>query len=378
MRQIAELIAQRRAGERSKPILIVHIGGGKTGSSAIQTFLGRNRVQLAAQGIIVPDEQLGSGRGYGNQVFFFADLAQRADGAEILKAKLRDLVAERHVGRGTRHRPGEPSPVAIVLSAENLSNVGDQHHLFEGLSAEFDIAVLLYVRSQVSYYQAAWQQWHCKRGIERRQWLAQSAHLGDWLGAAERWSQIEPSAFEVKVFERSLLVGGDIVADFCATLRIDQTSLLPNDEPVNEALGVHVSRLFEDVHHLFEDTHDNRIRDFLRALDIRSARPRAGETLFTDEELCLIREHHRERNKALKDRFLPDRGDAELFSDFEAALQYVDDAEITRRNQAVLFELLLKVSLLTEEDPSGISTKSRGRGTRIPAIDRVRRWAFRS
>ena len=50
----------------------IHIGAGKTGSSAIQLFLKENASTLAEDGILVPAENLErGGRNVGSHVWFF-------------------------------------------------------------------------------------------------------------------------------------------------------------------------------------------------------------------------------------------------------------------------------------------------------------------
>jgi len=55
--------------------LIIHIGAGKCGSSAIQAYLGANAAALRAQGVLIPGLDLTTNaRVYGQQINFFVNL----------------------------------------------------------------------------------------------------------------------------------------------------------------------------------------------------------------------------------------------------------------------------------------------------------------
>ena len=109
-----DLMADRRG---KKPVLVLHIGAGKTGSSSIQTFLGANRKRLASMGILVPNGRMEFSHGMGQQVFFLQGLVGQPNAGQTLKAKVASAIA----------RFGATSLKAVIISAENLSNLHDLH-----------------------------------------------------------------------------------------------------------------------------------------------------------------------------------------------------------------------------------------------------------
>ena len=51
-------VASNQLSRENRPKLFLHIGTGKTGSSAIQQVLAANRTQLERRGVLIPDNEL--------------------------------------------------------------------------------------------------------------------------------------------------------------------------------------------------------------------------------------------------------------------------------------------------------------------------------
>src|SRR6185295_15303534 len=100
--------------------LILHIGGGKCGSSAIQGFLQDNDAQLQSAGVLVPGPQLDLADGErGQQAWFFEKLVAREDGGQIVFDRLKAL------GDHMNHRALH----TLLISAENLMNPSNYQEL---------------------------------------------------------------------------------------------------------------------------------------------------------------------------------------------------------------------------------------------------------
>src|SRR4051812_15718860 len=95
-----------------KPRLILHIGVGKTGTSAIQDALAASALYFNELGIVIPDEMMGfTGVIRGRQLSCFDQYSKDFTKAVEAIAQLRELPMP----------AGEPVKT-VVVSAENLIN----------------------------------------------------------------------------------------------------------------------------------------------------------------------------------------------------------------------------------------------------------------
>ncbi len=355
-------------GAGRKPVMILHIGAGKTGSSSVQGFLSDNRAQLAKLGILIPNPRMDFASGRAQQVFFMQGLGEDKDPAGTLKKKIDAAIADFGADRFR----------GIVISAENLSNEHELHKAFEGLRADYELCIVLYIRRQEDFYQSAWQQWYAKTGKPHGPWVRRVAKgFGDWSGTIDRWSSLNPDHFAVRIYDRAELHGGDVVVDFCTLLGLPKEDLVFDEKQANESFGVHVSSLYSDISTLFENAHDRRIEKLFYDNDLKAAAKRKNETLFTAEELAFIRDKHAEGNRRVKERFFPDRAGDSPFAPLDhSKLKLVSQDEINRRNIALLAELLIKHILHSrgEKPPVGAAVtaaRAAGQVTQAQAAEQL-------
>ena len=165
-----------------KITLYLHVGAGKTASSAIQKFLHVNATTLEASGIYVPDNSVnGQLRGRGQHVMYCGSLLQnRATAGERLKEDLARIVAKK------------PDCKSIVLSAENLSNPSGFPTIFEEISEIYDIRIIFYIRRQDDYLISAWQQWYCKIYSDFNSWAKADWFRANWELVCRDWEKVVP------------------------------------------------------------------------------------------------------------------------------------------------------------------------------------------
>lgn len=330
----------------AKPVIVLHIGCGKSGTSSVQSFLGKNRDRFAERGILIPNGKMVFGKGNGQQVFYFESIKPLADAGEVLTQRVEQAAA----------RFGVDRLKAIIISAENLSNPHHLHETFSKLHESYDIWVVFYIRRQEDFYLSAWQQWFAKTGKPHSEWITKvPAGFGDWAAAIDRWDAISPERFIVRVYDKSRLEGGDVVRDFCAVLGLDTDNFELEAKAQNESFGVHVSSLYTDIASVFENVHDRRVETLLYDFGIRSAGKGRNETIFSAEELAYIRDSHADGNRRIKERFFPDIAGNSPFAALDhSTLVTLSQAEIDRRNLALLSELTFKFILKAREGKPAI------------------------
>ena len=326
----------------SRPSLILHIGGAKAGSTAIQDFLFSNREKFEELGVVIPDVEMRLADGRANLVWYSQNLIRDPNAKSKFSSALKDLCDDFFGKRGRR-------PRAVILSAENLSNPNGLEQIFTDL--DFRVSIILYVRRQEDAYQSAWQQWFSKVEADLSSWLSRTdGFFCDWDTTISRWSKISPDDFVVRIFDRSELVKGDVVDDFCKVLGVDASGFRRADGPVNPSFGVHVSKLYGDMRGVFESPHDLRVETELHKYGVEAAKGRKGEWVFDENQLQLIRSRHSEGNARVKKRFFPGMKRRDLFPPVNPN-EYVNISaeEMNARNIGVLGELLFKQKFAMSE-----------------------------
>lgn len=320
----------------TRPLLVLHIGGAKAGSTSIQEFLAVNRQVLAGHGIVVPNTELRFDAGSADQIWYFEKLNQQEDPARTLAEDL-DVLCETYAAEMHRR------PKQIILSAENLSN-HQPANLFSKAAEKYRLQVVLYIRRQEDAYQAAWLQWFVKTGVQIDDWLRETnGYFCDWNSVISRWEALDPEVLSIRIFERELMFGGDVVDDFCALLFPSDISILPSKKDMNVSFGVHVAHLFASLPGAFSDIHDIAFDNVLYRYGIDSAKKRPNEWIFNRSQLDLIRNRHAAGNARIKETYFGNMKRPELFSPVPAdAITGIPLEEINRRNIAVLAELLFK------------------------------------
>ena len=179
--------------------LVFHIGHRKTGSTALQSAFAASRARLAARGVLYP-EPPHSVNHRALKAFFREGGAADATAA----ARWEAIVAEVRAA----------APQTVVLSAEGFFRPMTGPEMAR-LVAELGriagtVEIVAYVRSPASYFLSSTQQ-HLKRAAEIR--IPSPTRCRD---ALEPYLLGGPGRVIVRAFERDRLVGGDILADFCA------------------------------------------------------------------------------------------------------------------------------------------------------------------
>jgi hypothetical protein len=220
----------------SAPQLVVHIGRGKTGSSAIQAFFDRNRPTLAHERRILYPNLRGGAFDAGICPNHSRQVTEQPLGEAVERIVDAVRFAEQSGCRQVVLSSESPQPSYMDTVAAVRARTG------------VDVRVIGYVRRQDHLIESAWKQWGLRstmRDIEayvdhaiavvqegRRSLLGHDAVLDGWaklFGAA---------AVTARPYEKGQLRGQDVVTDFLALLGVeDREGLVPPETALKANQG---------------------------------------------------------------------------------------------------------------------------------------------
>ncbi len=204
-------------------ILYLHIGLHKTGTSAIQRFLGYNRAVLGKMGVIVPGER--------REENLHHDIALQASvktNAETSRKKFRSTI-ESIASLGER----------IVLSSEVFSDKKFIHvEVLEELTSYFStIRVIVYLRRHDTMIESAYNQ------IVKHDPISIPFYRGVWYNLiytqklAPFVQMFGKDSIVVRPYEKNQFIGSTIIADFmsCIDVAPSESFVIPGGR-VNTSL----------------------------------------------------------------------------------------------------------------------------------------------
>lgn len=317
--------------------LIVHIGANKTGSSAIQRFLSMNSLALREEGIIVPSNDFKVANNIqGYHVFGFQELLKSPlEGRKQLEEAIKAIDV------------ACPEATTILLSAENLTANPAAPSLFGGLVERYDTEVVIYIRRQDEYILSSWQQWYSKIWTDFWAWaISVAGTLGNWRAYLENWETVIPrDKITVRVFERSKLEGGDVVADFYSVLGASKplSTLGYPEGTVNPSFSDAVMDLVKGNELIFQTVHDNDFYNFVVSMTGDKYTKTARQSSISFLQRQSIIERYRQQNDWVKKNYLY-HADGELFSPpKEGDYDYVSSGNFEQQKLEFLTTMLYQM-----------------------------------
>lgn len=282
--------------------LILHIGGAKCGSTAIQSVLRENHTWLAREkGILVPGTNLEPDQNVtGEQIFFFERmLADKENGLDAVQRRIRRL----------RQHMQDHGLTTLIISGENLINPGGFERFFVEAQELFDLDIVLYIRRQDQYFVSAWQQWHLKTFPSLQDYVDErKGHDANWRKFIAPWeTTLDKARITLRRFQRDLLFEQDIVADFFRTASLgDLPESIVNNER-NRSFDEHLGDMAARIRDVFEGPHDNDFyTEMVRAVGPRVFKSSSGSFLFSLEERQALMDAYAEDNDILKAKYFPE------------------------------------------------------------------------
>lgn len=304
-RRRANALAAREPQSRPRRLLL-HIGGPKCGSSAIQAALTANAESLAARGVMLASDQMEAEAAlvYG-QVGYFQALIDRPDRAEEAARRFKALAVAMD----------ERAADTLVVSAENLLLMPGAAEMLipPAKAAGFTPEIIAYVRRWDDFLIAAWQQWGVKTHASPQAFWRDYGFKG-WMPVLQAWEE-QAGRENLKVFpyRRDVFPEGDVTAHFFDVAGLAFPGML-RPEPVNLSTSEHLTDLLGRVRDLFADKHDNDVLGNLVPLIGPAAYKNGPGSYFLtlDQRRALLEQAHAD-DEAVKARYLPQLGAAPLF-----------------------------------------------------------------
>ena len=320
--------------------LIIHAGFPKTGSSSIQSAIGRHLRELNAHRFYMfgMDMKVGRDGVHPRLPLWFLDGAAKGFAkGQTLTAKVRSGIAE--VG----------DDATLLLTSENLGQV-NMPRLFVGADQEAEVTIVFYMRPQVDWIPSAWKQWALKTGIPLGAFVEQclASNRPQNLASVEAWAKTLPSAkIIVRPFFRDAMAGGNPAADFFTLIgfeAFDQASLPERVNPSMDYSLLHV--MMKNAKHLFEGVHDNGLERRLSGILPEYARA-TNAPMLSDEVAAQVEKHFRDENLHILGTYSQIE-DAEDFYRSHylpkptngASYMEADEAQILARSFSILMEAM--------------------------------------
>lgn len=344
--------------------LIVHIGAGKCGSSAIQEYLRVNAAALRAQGVLVPPERLAAHSALtGTHLYFFEELRAnpyqpgngptRPDAWNILGSHLVALRDE--MQRDNLH--------TLVLSSESIFSEEAFAPLLAQARTLFDVHVVVYIRRQDELMSSAWGQWNVKLYPSIDAYLAACMFDYDWDAKLSAWRNgFGVDRVHVRLFDRAFLHNGDVVDDFVTFTGLRTHAVQQKIGRVNESNDERLIALAHRVQDNFTSMHD---MTFYRVLnEVLGSLPQAAKEkpwLFDFKRRTEIMSAYADSNERVRRVHFPQLP-APLFSlPREEDTQNPSDLGRLEREISMLTRIVYALavrSLETEPSPPAVETNA--------------------
>lgn len=230
--------------------IVLHFGGDKTGSTAIQIALNLSRAELMATGLVAyaPNQwhpELGSCFSSEPEKYIFNQLSGISDRRRITE---RDKDYFQTLERWLESTPPCEN---LVFSYEGFVDLDAE--ALKGLKRFCErwannILVVLYVRPPLSYAVSAMSQ-RVKQG--NFSWPKNDPPISSYKHFCEKiLNTFETQEINVRAFDPQILINGDVIEDFCQILHLDGASVrlvLQHRSLANESLSTSGIKLGEKI-----------------------------------------------------------------------------------------------------------------------------------
>lgn len=327
---------------------VLHIGTEKTGTKMIQKFLARNRSALAREGVVYPRSTGEHGGSQGAFVVCVQNDPWASDiGVNLGIRSLADQTAYRDALTKSLHKEfkRKVKAEALIISSEHchsrLTTIEEISRLKAFLETWVNsFEVVMYLRRQdrvsVSHYSTKLKVGHTEPDV-----LSYRPYYYDYDQIYDNWSFVfGAESVRVRLFERTELIGGDLLEDFCSICRLNIAGKeIPS--PVNQSINqAGVDFLLELNRQLPRVVNDKR-NEVRNQLALFIAKLCAGKSeLCSREQAITFYQQFREGNERLRGKVFPDRNGPLFDEDFG---DYPERLEIETQNYSDAVRLAISI-----------------------------------
>ena len=231
---------------KTRPTIYLHVGTAKTGTSALQHFIGKNLNRFAEYGFYYPETGRVDNCHHG--IAFYWDnhdvFKQRFDVQEDQLSRLADELyanQDKHI---------LISSECLLLSTVNWKDL---------LSAfpHQNIRIIIYLRRQDSFLASRYRE--LVKGnqiiLPPAEWIETNFYPNEYLGILNNLlSYVGKNNIIVRVYEQQQFVGGSIFSDFCNIFSIPLTNdFVISDKNFNPHLSLNALEFNRLVNTVFDD-----------------------------------------------------------------------------------------------------------------------------
>ncbi|MGJ8621915.1 MAG: hypothetical protein ACSHW1_04000 [Yoonia sp.] len=291
-------------------MLWIHIGMPKTGTTALQGYLHRNAPFLAENGIHYMATGRDRGTGKARLISHNSVAMNMIRGWRGAPENQSEAFAQEYAAQTDKQ---------CVISSEmffgrDLSPL-TSHVLNNG---DIPVKVIVYIRRLDDFLEAEYKQ-RVKNGRNAKGGVVGFAHQRiaalalnlDDMNFQTHFARIRAAIPQVefvpRLYQRSELVGQDVITDFMSLLGVDPDTVTLPERSANKSL----SRVATEALGMFDETTglDAKARRQLGRILQTTGDPRlfASGDVLTDAERTKVNELFEDRNQALREEYFPDR-----------------------------------------------------------------------
>lgn len=282
-----------------KKKLYLHIGYHKTGTTAIQEVLYNNFNELLNQNLYYPIEYTEDRQ----HLFIFRQIIK--ENYDILESNLKDI-----------YQKAKKYDTNLLISSEKIHILSSlqQKYLFNKIYEiffDFDIEVIVYLRSQEDFIESYYNQL-VKFGDEygspeeffnKHFWMLDYYEYLNQLCRYQIFSRLN-----IKIYDKGLLINGNIIDDFCNLININKEKLeILNNGFKNNSLDKKYFEFKKNMNFHLKGSSTYLLMNIAGILeDATSYNGKQSDTqIFSDFENFLIKKLFLVSNKKLFDKFIP-------------------------------------------------------------------------
>lgn len=312
-----ETVGSNPSNGNHRKRLVLHIGMPKTGSTAIQAGIARNKMALSRHGIAAS-----AALGGPNNVFFSSLFSGRVPNS----LKNRGLSTRKewdqtiHDNSLWQRLNNEIASMAsdqhtYLVSSEHLAGLEEDHisALMSWAGQRFEATdIVCYARDQVTAIPSSWQM-RVRSGSREslRYFTAKELRSGRFnrLAFAQRWAVAAPQS-NLWFYEFPGDRGGDVTRHFFAdVLGLDGYEVQHETQRTNESLSFAVTQAWRAINTLFPvkrvgPNRQSRINRRLRKFASRALRSTTKKPTFSEKDALKIRNFFAESNRLFAEQYL--------------------------------------------------------------------------